>query len=90
MVSFLWVHTWLLVRTSLVLGVPAFLLVKRFNAIRWWTCIIVSFLIGGLGSLSILDTWMHFVPFGLFGASGGLAFWLLWRFSIPSDQQAKT
>src|SRR5689334_22140195 len=31
-----------------VLGIPAFLLFKRLNAIQWWTCILAAFLIGGL------------------------------------------
>ena len=69
----------------LVLGVPAFLLGKRFNAIHWWTCILVAFLIGGL-PIAIWDGWHSFIPFALFGASGGLVFWLLWEFWIHSDQ----
>src|SRR5690242_12326781 len=32
----------------LVLGIPAFLLGSWLKAINWWTCIIVSFAIGGL------------------------------------------
>ena len=65
----------------LVLGVPAFLLGKRLNAIHWWTCIIVAFIIGG-SPIAIWDGWSNFIHFGLFGASGGLAFWLLWEFWI--------
>ena len=67
-----------------VLGVPAFLLGKRLNTIKWWTCIIVAFMIGGL-PIAIWDGWTNFIPFGLFGASGGFAFWLLWQFWIHSD-----
>jgi len=65
----------------LVLGVPAFLLGKRLNAIKWWMCILVAFLIGGL-PMGIWDGWRSFLPFALFGASGGFVFWLLWKFWI--------
>jgi hypothetical protein len=82
-----------------VLGIPAFLLVKRLNAIHWWTCILGAFLIGGLpiglwrgwsGSaawrLFGASGWSESVIWGLFGASGGFTFWLLWQFWIHSDQ----
>src|SRR5688572_32354172 len=32
---------------TLILGVPAFLLGKWLNAIRWWTCVPVALVIGG-------------------------------------------
>ena len=73
----------------LVLGVPAFLLGKQLHAIRWWTCIITAFIIGGLPVT--LWTWHDsppmgwqsvFLGWGLFGVSGGLVFWLLWRYWI--------
>ena len=73
----------------LVLGVPAFLLGKQLHAIRWWTCIITAFIIGGLPIT--LWTWHDspptgwqsvFLGWGLFGVSGGLVFWLLWRYWI--------
>ena len=69
----------------LILGVPAFLLGKRLNTIKWWTCIAMAFMIGGL-PIAILYGWANFIPFGLFGASGGFAFWLLWEFWIHSDR----
>jgi hypothetical protein len=68
----------------LVLGLPAFLLGQRLHAIRWWTCIVVGFVIGGLP----IAIWRgsEFVLWGgLFGASGGFGFWLLWQFWIHSD-----
>jgi len=69
----------------LVLGLPAFLLGKRLNAIHWWTCIVVAFLIGGL-PIAIWHGWSEFGWWGLFGASGGFGFWLLWQFWIHPDQ----
>jgi len=74
----------------LVLGIPAFLLGKRLDAIRWWSCIIVGFVIGSLPmAIWMQGEWVVFVPWGLFGAIGGLAFWLLWRFWIRFDQQVR-
>ncbi len=73
----------------LVLGVPAFLLGQRLNAINWWVCVIVAFLIGG-SPIGIWDGWRSFIPFALFGASGGLAFWLLWEFWVHADQPIKS
>ena len=76
----------------LVLGVPAFLLGKKLHAIRWWTCIITAFIIGSLPIT--LWTWRNspatgwqsiFLGWGLFGASGGLTFWLLWRYWINQN-----
>ena len=69
----------------LVLGVPAFLLGNRLNAIHWWTCILVAFLIGG-SPIGIWDGWRSFILFALFGASGGFGFWLLWEFWVHADQ----
>jgi hypothetical protein len=76
---------------TLILGVPAFLLGKWFNAIRWWTCVPVAFLIGSL-PMAILGQagWSAFTSWGLFGAIGGLAFWLLWRFYIRSEKTVET
>ena len=65
----------------LVLGVPVFLLGKRLNAIHWWSCILAALLIGGI-PIGIWDGWRSFIPFALFGASGGFVFWLLWEFWI--------
>jgi len=73
----------------LMLGLPAFLLGQRLHAIRWWTCIIIGFVIGGL-PIAIWRGYEFFLWGGLFGACGGFAFWLLWQFWIHSDQQVKT
>ena len=81
----------------LVLGVPAFLLGKQFHAIRWWTCIITAFIIGGLPITfwtwhdSPPSGWQSvFLGWGLFGVSGGLVFWLLWRYWINRNARANT
>ncbi len=73
---------------AFVLGIPAFLLFKRLNAVHWWTCILAAFLIGGL-PIVFWCGWSESITWGLLGASGGFAFWLLWQFWIHSDQQQR-
>ena len=68
-----------------LLGIPAFLLGKRLNVIHWWTCILGAFLIGGL-PIGFWRGGAESITGGLFGASAGFAFWLLWQFWIHSDQ----
>lgn len=76
---------------TLFLGVPAFLLGLRFHAIYWWSCILVGFIIGSLPiSIWMQGPWLVFLAWGLFGASGGFTFWLLWRFWVHGDLQAET
>ncbi len=67
----------------LVLGIPAFLLGSWLKAIRWWTCLLVSFAIGGL-PMSIWGgwDWSGLLLWGALGMTGGLVFWLLWRLWI--------
>ena len=81
----------------LVLGVPAFLLGKKLHAIRWWTCIITAFVIGGL-PVTLL-TWHNsppigwqivFLAWGSLGVSGGFVFWLLWRYWVNGNGRATT
>jgi hypothetical protein len=74
---------------TLILGVPAFLLGKWLNTIHWWTCAPVAFVIGGL-PMAIFGQvgWLAFPTWGLFGAIGVLAFWLLWRFYVRSEKPA--
>ncbi len=72
---------------AIVLGIPAFLLGLRLRAIHWWSCIIMGFVIAlGPGAVISWSEKIHNIKFsdniywGLFGASGGLAFWLIWQF----------
>jgi hypothetical protein len=76
---------------TLILGVPAFLLGKWLNAIHWWTCVPIAFLIGSV-PMAILGQagWSAFTSWGLFGAIGGLGFWLLWRFYVRSEKPVET
>jgi hypothetical protein len=76
---------------TLILGIPAFLLGLRLDAISWWSCILVGFVIGLLPvTLLTQAPQVVFIPYRLCGAISGLGFWLLWRFWIRFDQQANT
>lgn len=71
---------------ALVFGLPAFVLGKSLDLIRWWSALIVGFLIGALlltlfiGSIG--GVWYQRDAFLLYagsGAVGGFVFWLVWR-----------
>ena len=75
------------------LGIPAFALGWYLKAIRWWTTFLVSFVIGaapyaifiglsGGASAGWVDYLRGIITTGLFGMTGGLAFWLVWRLWI--------
>ncbi len=93
----------------IVLGIPAFLIGFRLKAIRLWSTLIVSFMIGAVpvAIYALVEGWSDSIRYpdyypttdlptsigmsiilmaligglgGLFGLSGGLAFWLVWRF----------
>ena len=99
-----------------VLGVPAFLILRWRKAIRWWSSMLMGFALGCLpiavdlwpeddsgvssshwdgekmvatvvNGTATLAGWIQYgqsvAVFGLFGAVGGLAFWLVWRSMRP-------
>jgi hypothetical protein len=66
-----------------LLGVPAFLLLKHFDLVRWWSAIASGLVIGALVAIAIrlpsvvqARDLLVMVPIG--GASA-LIFWLIWR-----------
>lgn len=76
---------------SLILGLPAFLVGLYFKAIRWWSTLLVGFVIGSapyaislwnshLSSIRFSDYVYDISGVGLFGVSGGIVFWFLWRY----------
>jgi hypothetical protein len=73
---------------ALVLGLPLFLLLRARWRINAATSIVGGFLVGGfpVGALGAGDWPANLLPaalLGVFGAVGGLAFFLVWR--IPGD-----
>jgi hypothetical protein len=102
----------------LVLGIPAFLALKHLKLIRWWSSIVVGFLLGSVpagiftwplrssnsnasasywhggkmvqtmvNGVPTTAGWIHYAEsvayLGMYGAIGGIAFWLVWRRERP-------
>lgn len=81
---------------TFLLGMPLFFLGSRLNLIRWWTILLGSSIVGSMPcgfliflynstseSLSGFSGLIEMAGFmGLCGLSGGITFWLLWRYWI--------
>jgi hypothetical protein len=66
-----------------VLGVPAFLVLLRLRLVRWWSALLVGFVIGALvgvliGGMGALFSPQVLATAGL-GVLSSLAFWLVWK-----------
>ena len=75
---------------SIVLGVPALVVLRSYNLIRLWSAALVGSIIGMLGILIIVGDRVlrtrsfaqdaHvLLLYGGIGAISGLVFWLVWR-----------
>jgi hypothetical protein len=68
---------------TLLFGAPAYLLVSRFNLVRWWSAIAAGGAIGLLVAVLIrLPNSVHvrdLLIMGVAGALSGFSFWLVWR-----------
>jgi hypothetical protein len=70
-----------------LIGAPVFLLLRRFNFVRWWSAAGVGFLIG-LVVVAVLvsgdfsrTTFLSTLLFCCSGAFGAVLFWLVWSTS---------
>jgi hypothetical protein len=68
---------------TVLLGIPAFLLLLRFKLVRWWSALGAGFLIGALVAL-IMRSPNAIQPrdvlvFAPTGAASALSFWLIWK-----------
>ncbi len=68
---------------TLLLGVPAFLLLNHFGLVRWWSAAISGIFIGAVVAVVIrapnivqLNDLLVMVPIGGLSA---LVFWMIWR-----------
>ncbi len=90
-IAFLFAFAFTAAYTFLV-GGPLLLLGAWRNAIRWWSCLLIGFLVGLVptalvAGTSLPDAW----PMGLFGLIGGLVFWLVWHYWVqPTPAQTVT
>ncbi len=66
---------------TLIIGVPAYLLLNRFDKVTWWSTILAGLLCGAL-MVSIFDSLNIFVvPIGGLSA---FVFWVIWRLDDKS------
>lgn len=93
---------------TFVFGMPLFYLGSHLNLIRWWTILLGSFIVGSTPCAILsflhknaLESYQEFsladfeiIGFmGLCGLSGGIVFWILWRYWIlekPSNNFDET
>jgi hypothetical protein len=70
-----------------ILGLPLLLIGLKLRAIRWWSVLLVGFVIGYLPS-AWSDNWatpLAYVSLGALGMIGALSFWLVWHFWVRRD-----
>jgi hypothetical protein len=79
--------------TTVLFGLPAFILFRHFRLVRWWSALLFGFFVGaliGLGfaspglSQSTHTSWLelalpNFIGLGITGAISALSFWIIWR-----------
>ena len=73
---------------TLIFGLPAYFIARRFDCIKWWVAVIVGFAIGAV-PMEVMSCpwyyseWSDLLPVGVmggFGMAGGLAAWGVWRY----------
>lgn len=71
---------------TLVVGLPSFLLLRKFGMIRWWSATGAGFVIGivlfvafGPRSFSVEETNSQAGLWGTIGAFSAFIFWLIWK-----------
>ena len=70
-------------QVSIVFGIPAYFLLRRFKLVNWWSSLTVGFVSGAIVSIIIRMPnpipWHDIFIMGSMGATAGLTFWLVWR-----------
>jgi hypothetical protein len=65
---------------SFWLAIPAYLLLKKFSLVRWWSATSIGMLAGAVFALTFYSSRLWTLPlFGGVGALSGLTFWVIWR-----------
>ena len=61
---------------ALVIGLPAYVLLRRFDKVAWWSAVLVGIFSGALMAYIFrpLNIW-----YPMIGGLSGLVFWLIWR-----------
>lgn len=68
---------WYTLGATLVIGLPAYLLLKYFNKVTWWSAILGGLLSGAVMMLVFNNALNPLVI--VIGGLSGLVFWLIWR-----------
>ncbi len=78
---------------AFIIGGPLLLLGIKLRWIRWWSTMLMGFLIGFIPAVLVDDQPTRYkdsLVIGLYGALGGLAFWLVWHFWVQRTPPAPT
>jgi hypothetical protein len=62
---------------TLIVGVPVFLVLIKFNKVSWWSAALVGIFGGAITAFTLINA-MNSV-FMVIGGLSGLVFWLIWR-----------
>ena len=71
------------ITATVLLGVPFYFILRKFNLIRWWSATAGGLLVGTVFLLLITSNAAQdtagMLRFAMLGASAGFLFWLVWR-----------
>jgi hypothetical protein len=79
---------------TVTFALPIFLLLERFDMVRWWSAAVVGALLGVLYTFLIgPDSFSSLllrgrIPLGLIGAISGLTFWLVLSHRLTQNRDA--
>jgi hypothetical protein len=63
------------------LGLPAFLILRRFGPGHWWSVAAIGFLLGTVAAFFVSPVLQPMITliYGSIGAATALVFWIIWR-----------
>jgi hypothetical protein len=71
------------VTLTAVLAVPAFIILRRMNMVRWWSALAMGLVIGFIATLIVGTPTAHILqgpaPLSIVGGASGLIFWFIWK-----------
>ena len=74
---------WISLTAIAVLGYPAFVILKRYKLVKWWSAIGVGLIAGPLAFIGVVQissiNFEELLKFSALGGVAGFAFWIFWR-----------
>ena len=74
---------WISLTAIAVLGFPAFIVLKRYKLVKWWSAIGVGLIAGPLAVIGVVQisstNFEELLKFSVLGGIAGFAFWIFWR-----------